>query len=53
MYSISIVILLGNAIGGSNYFSMFAYPLMGLIISLALKKQNLLSLEKNTTPNNI
>jgi len=53
MYSISIVILLGNAIGGSNYFSMFAYPLMGLIISLALKKQNLLSLEKNTTPYNI
>jgi hypothetical protein len=32
---------------------MFAYPLMGLIISLALKNQNTLSIEKNTTPNNI
>ncbi|MFV7234929.1 hypothetical protein [Flavobacterium sp. ZB4R12] len=53
IYSISIVILLGNAIGGSNYFSMFAYPLMVLIISFAIKKQNKLSIEKNTALNNI
>ena len=53
IHSISIVILLGNAIGGSNYFSMFAYPLMGLIVCLAFKNQNILLNEKNTPLNNI
>lgn len=38
MYSISIVVFFGNAVGGSNYFSMFAYPLMALIISIAMSK---------------
>lgn len=30
---LSIPILIGNVIGGSNYFSMFAFPLMVLIIA--------------------
>ena len=52
IFSISIVIFFGNIIGGSNYFSMFAYPLMGLIISLAVKKQNNISFE-NSASNDI
>jgi hypothetical protein len=42
---------LGNAIGGSNYFSMFAYPLMVLIISLAVKEHYISLDEKSFTPN--
>jgi hypothetical protein len=53
IYTISLVVLFGNVIGGSNYFSMFAYPLMVLIISTAVKNQSILSNEKNTAPNNI
>jgi hypothetical protein len=53
LYFISIVVLLGNAVGGSNYFSMYAYPLMALIIIFAVKKQNSLSIEKNSTLNNL
>ncbi|AWG21430.1 hypothetical protein FFWV33_07740 [Flavobacterium faecale] len=53
IYTISFVVFLGNAIGGSNYFSMFAYPLMGLIVCLAFKEQNIILDEKNTPLNNI
>jgi hypothetical protein len=51
IYSFSIVVVLGNAIGGSNYFSMFAYPLMVLIISLAVKEHHISLDEKSFTPN--
>jgi hypothetical protein len=37
LYSVSIAVIVGNLVGGSNYFSMFAYPLMVLIISFAFK----------------
>ena len=47
LYSIGIVIFIGNAIGGSNYFSMFAYPFMGLIISYAVKSQNKITYENS------
>lgn len=36
---IGIAIFLGNAIGGSNYFSMYAYPLMALWIFSSVKQQ--------------
>jgi hypothetical protein len=35
--SISFVLIFGNLVGGSNYFSMYAYPLMVLIIIIAFK----------------
>jgi len=41
-FSISIAVLIGNLVGGSNYFSMYAYPLMVLIISFGYKKNILI-----------
>lgn len=39
LYSASIVVFFGNAIGGSNYFSMYAFPLFMLLVFSALKRK--------------
>jgi hypothetical protein len=52
IYSIGFVVLIGNLIGGSNYFSMYAYPLMVIIITIAIKKHKK-SNEKNFALDNI
>jgi len=38
--SISFVLIIGNLVGGSNYFSMYAYPLMVLIIIIKFKSNS-------------
>lgn len=35
--SIGLVVLIGNLLGGSNYFSMYAYPIMVLLIIIETK----------------
>jgi hypothetical protein len=41
LFSISIVIFFGNALGGGNYFSMFAYPIMVLILLLGFNQSTI------------
>lgn len=52
LHSIGVVVFFGNALGGSNYFSMFAYPLMVLIICYTIKDSTTKLNNENSSFNN-